>query len=179
MYVIAHVHSHVHSHVQYSTLYFYPCLCCTDPPEFPDQTYSPDTLNCTEQGTSFLCAAYPGTPTVTFSCAAVGNPTPNVQISHPGIDNTATADYIITITSVRSENAGPYSCSATSSTIFPQVNVTRMFRLYVGGMWTNSRIERAYIHVLYPPYYTDTCMCSIVYTQQLKHIYERHGLVWS
>ena len=140
----------------------YSCLHCADPPEFPDQAYSPETINCNRQGNSFECAASLGTPTVAFNCAAVGNPTPMVQISHPGGHNTATADYVITITSVRRENAGTYSCSATSSTIFPQVNVTRMFRLYVGGgMWTNSSAVE--LKILYRPY-TGTCTCTCVCT---------------
>ena len=98
---------------------------------FPDQTYSPDTLNCSQQGTSFLCAAYPDTPTVTLNCAAVGNPPPTVQIS--GIDSSATPGNIITFSSVTSDNAGTYVCSATSSE-YSEVNITRTFRFYVGGM---------------------------------------------
>ena len=107
---------------------------CADPPEFPALAYTPDTLNCTQSGIRTTCASYPGID-VTFRCSADGNPTPDVDVVTPlpmQLNVDASTNDIV-ITSVTSDNAGNYSCTARS---LPGFNTNRCFKLFVGGKMT-------------------------------------------
>ena len=99
-------------------------FCPSAPPGFQANYVSPSNANCNEDGITISCAVSPG-ERIELLCGVTGNPLPNVT-SSVGSDNRIVFDRAM------ASDAGNYTCIASSDK-FPQGNITRRFRLLVGG----------------------------------------------
>ena len=80
----------------------------------------------------FSCAATEGS-SIEFLCSATGNPMPQLVYDFSGMGDPLVVGGNIVIGSVVEASAGNYTCTATSSEIFPLESAERRFHFFVGG----------------------------------------------